>query len=136
MVRLLSRDVPPQERQTNLTWQTPHSQLHPISMATAFSPTQGEAALVNQIFSKHDPQSFGVITGDVAVKVFGGANLSASILGQIWAIADADNQGFLTRKGVSIAVRLLGWAQKGDAISADLVSKRERDAFSPSESSS
>ncbi|KAH9060032.1 hypothetical protein EDB87DRAFT_1674880 [Lactarius vividus] len=92
-------------------------------MASAFSPTQGEAALVNQIFNKHDPQKFGVITGDVAVKVFGGANLNATTLGQIWGIADAENQGFLTRKGVSIAVRLLGWAQKGDAISADLVNK-------------
>ncbi|KAH9001436.1 hypothetical protein EDB92DRAFT_1826676 [Lactarius akahatsu] len=94
-----------------------------MSMASAFSPTQGEAALVNQIFNKHDPQKFGVITGDVAVKVFGGANLNATTLGQIWGIADAENQGFLTRKGVSIAVRLLGWAQKGDAISADLVNK-------------
>ncbi|KAH9966497.1 hypothetical protein BC827DRAFT_669896 [Russula dissimulans] len=92
-------------------------------MATGFSPTQGEVALVNQIFNKHDPQKFGVITGDVAVNIFGSANLSATILGQIWGIADADKQGFLTRKGVSIAVRLIGWSQKGEAISADLVNK-------------
>lgn len=104
-------------------------------MATVFSPTPGEAALVNQIFIKHDPQKFGVITGDVAVKVFGGANLNATTLGQIWGIADAENQGFLTRKGISIAVRLLGWAQKGDPITADLVNKRERDASSRFESS-
>ena len=97
-------------------------------MATSFSPTQGEVVLVNQIFNKHDPQKFGIITGDVAVNIFGGANLNAVILGQIWGIADADKQGFLTRKGVSIAVRLIGWAQKGEAISADLVNKRERDA--------
>ncbi|KAI0005866.1 hypothetical protein BJV74DRAFT_874996 [Russula compacta] len=92
-------------------------------MASAFSPTQGEVALVNQIFAKHDPQKFGVITGDVAVNVFGSANLSASTLGQIWGIADTDNQGFLTRKGVSIAVRLVGWAQKGEVISPDLLNK-------------
>ena len=105
-------------------------------MASAFSPTPGEVALVNQIFNKHDPQNFGIITGDIAVKVFGGANLNATTLGQIWAISDADNQGFLTRKGVSIAVRLLGWAQKGDAISMDSASKRERNASSRLESSS
>lgn len=99
-------------------------------MASALSPTQGEVALVNQIFAKHDPQKFGVITGDVAVNVFGGANLSAGTLGQIWGIADTDNQGFLTRKGVSIAVRLVGWAQKGEVISSDLLNKRERDASS------
>jgi epidermal growth factor receptor substrate 15 len=101
-------------------------------MATVFSPTHGEVALVNQIFSKHDPQKFGIITGELAVNIFGGANLSASTLSQIWGISDADNQGFLTRKGVSVAVRLLGWAQKGEVISAELVNKRERDkSFSP-----
>ena len=94
-------------------------------MATSFSLTQGELALVNQIFSKHDLQKYGVITGDVAVRIFASTNLSATVLGQIWGIADAENQGFLTREGVSIAVRLVGWAQKGEAVSADLVNKCE-----------
>jgi len=97
-------------------------------MATSFSPTPAEAALVNQIFSKHDPEKFGIITSDVAVNLFRGANLSAITLGQIWGIADAHDEGFLTRKGVSVAVRLIGWAQKGDTISGDLVNKREHDA--------
>jgi Cytoskeletal-regulatory complex EF hand len=101
-------------------------------MATVFSPTHGEVALVNQIFAKHDPQKFGIITGDLAVNIFGGANLNATTLSQIWGIADADSQGFLTRKGVSVAVRLVGWAQKGEVISAELVNKRERDeSFHP-----
>jgi epidermal growth factor receptor substrate 15 len=99
-------------------------------MATSFSPTHGEVALVNQIFTKHDPQKFGVITGDVAVNIFGGANLSATTLGQIWGMADEDNKGFLNRKGASVAVRLIGWAQKGELITAELVNKRERDASS------
>lgn len=99
-------------------------------MAASFSPTHGEVALVNQIFAKHDPQKYGVITGDVAVSIFGGANLNAATLSQIWVIADEDNQGFLTRKGVSVAMRLVGWAQKGEDISAELVNKRERDASS------
>lgn len=94
-------------------------------MATVFSPTHGEVALVNQIFAKHDPQKFGIITGEVAINIFGGANLNATTLSQIWSIADADNQGFLTRKGISVAMRLVGWGQKGEAISAELVNKRE-----------
>jgi epidermal growth factor receptor substrate 15 len=85
---------------------------------------------VNQIFAKHDPQKYGIVTSDIAVNVFGGANLSATTLSQIWGIADEDNQGYLTRKGVSVAVRLIGWAQKGDVVSAELVNKRERDASS------
>jgi epidermal growth factor receptor substrate 15 len=100
-------------------------------MATSFSPTHQEVALVNQIFAKHDPQKYGVVTSDIAFNVFGGANLSATTLGQIWGIADEDNQGYLTRKGVSVAVRLIGWAQKGEVISAELVNKRERDSSSP-----
>lgn len=100
-------------------------------MAAIFSPTHGEVALVNQIFAKHDPQKFGIITGEVAINIFGGANLSATTLSQIWGIADADNQGFLTRKGVSVAMRLVGWAQKGEALSTELVNKRERDESSP-----
>ena len=99
-------------------------------MATSFSPTHAEVALVNQIFTKHDPQKFGVITGDAAVSIFGGTNLSATTLSQIWGIADADGQGFLNRKGVSVAMRLVGWAQKGEAISAELVNKREPGAYS------
>ena len=101
-------------------------------MAAVFFPTHGEVALVNQIFAKHDPQRFGIIAGDLVVNIFGGANLKATTLSQILGIADADNQGFLTRKGVSVAVRLIGWAQKGEAISAELVNKRERDrSFAP-----
>jgi epidermal growth factor receptor substrate 15 len=101
-------------------------------MATAISPTQEETALVNRIFDKHDPQKFGIITGEVAVNVFRGANLSATTLGQIWGLADAENQGFLTRKGISVAVRLIGWAQKGENITGDLINKREHGtSFSP-----
>jgi epidermal growth factor receptor substrate 15 len=103
-------------------------------MTAVFSST--EVALVNQIFAKHDPKKFGVITGDRAVNIFrhGGANLNATTSSHIWDIADADNEGFLTRKGVSVAVRLIGWAQKGVDISPELVNKRERDKSSPSES--
>ncbi|KAF8461189.1 hypothetical protein DFH94DRAFT_789798, partial [Russula ochroleuca] len=55
-------------------------------MATSFSPTHGEVALVNQIFAK--------------------ARSSKVWYLKIWGIADEDNQGYLTRKGVSVAVRL------------------------------
>lgn len=99
-----------------------------------FAPTTQEVALVNQIFAKHDPQNFGVITGDLAVNIFGGANLEVTTLGEIWDIADADKQGFLTRDGACVALRLIGWAQKGVAISALLVYERERDKSFPSES--
>ncbi|KAJ3765458.1 hypothetical protein FB446DRAFT_850129 [Lentinula raphanica] len=91
--------------------------------STSFSPTQAELSLVNQIFNQYDTQKLGIITGDVAVRVFGGAKLHPTILGEIWSITDEENKGWLSRKGVSIAMRLIGWAQKGEKISTDLISK-------------
>ncbi|KAF9492234.1 hypothetical protein BDN71DRAFT_1451789 [Pleurotus eryngii] len=90
---------------------------------SVFSPTPAETALVNQIFAQSDPQKLGVITGDVAVRVFGGAKLPPTVLGEIWNIADEDNKGWLSKKGVSVAVRLIGLAQKGEKITPASVNK-------------
>ncbi|KAK7023864.1 hypothetical protein R3P38DRAFT_1076930 [Favolaschia claudopus] len=92
-------------------------------MAATFNPTQAELALTQQIFAVADPKKLGALTGEVAVKVFGGANLSPTVLGQIWQIADESNNGWLSQKGVAIAVRLLGHAQKGEKVSEALLSK-------------
>lgn len=92
---------------------------------SSFSPSPAELALVTQIFAKADPQKIGILTGDAALKVFGGAKLAPTVLGEIWNIADEDNNGWLPRKGVAIAVRLMGWAQKGEKVTQVLVNKRE-----------
>ncbi|KAH7909145.1 hypothetical protein BJ138DRAFT_1156028 [Hygrophoropsis aurantiaca] len=92
-------------------------------MSSNFAPSPAELTLVNQIFAQADTQKLGILTGDVAVKIFGGAKLSPSVLGEIWSLADDDNNGFLTKKGVAIAVRLMGWAQKGEKVAQTLLSK-------------
>ncbi|KAA1474815.1 hypothetical protein DENSPDRAFT_841458 [Dentipellis sp. KUC8613] len=89
----------------------------------SFSPTHPESSLVNAIFAKNDPQKFGVITGEVAVSIFGGAKLPSTVLGEIWSLADDENNGFLTRKGVGVAIRLIGWAQNGETVSKDRINK-------------
>ncbi|TFK67886.1 hypothetical protein BDN72DRAFT_888746 [Pluteus cervinus] len=93
-------------------------------MASNFVPSPPEIALVNTIFSQADPQKLGVITGEVAVKVFAGSRLPANTLGEIWNVADEDNNGWLGKKGVAIAIRLIGWAQKGEKVSSALISKQ------------
>lgn len=50
--------------------------------------------------------------------------LNAVIINQIWTIADADNQGFLTQKTWSIALRLIAHAQKGEIPTPEMASKR------------
>lgn len=92
---------------------------------SGFTPSPAELALVSQIFIKADPQKIGILTGDAALKVFDGAKLAPIVLGEIWGIADEDNNGWLSKKGVAIAVRLMGWAQKGEKVTQALVNKRE-----------
>ncbi|KAJ7184172.1 hypothetical protein C8R46DRAFT_1063141 [Mycena filopes] len=89
----------------------------------SFTPSAAELALTQQIFAHADPQKLGALTGEVAVKVFGGANLSPTVLGEIWQIADESNNGWLSQKGVAMAVRLMGHAQKGEKITAALLTK-------------
>ncbi|KAH9857811.1 hypothetical protein C2E23DRAFT_720331 [Lenzites betulinus] len=88
-----------------------------------FTPTPAELALINNIFAQADPQKLGVVTGDAAVKVLSGSKLPPSVLAEVWNLADEDNNGVLTRKGVGIAVRLLGHAQRGEHVSEALVNK-------------
>lgn len=91
-----------------------------------FAPTPAELALTSAIFAQHDPQKFGILSGDVAVKVFGLSKppLPPSVLGEIWNIADEDNNGFLPRKGVAQALRLMGHAQHGETVTKALLDKR------------
>lgn len=93
-------------------------------MPPSFSPTPAELAVVNQIFQQADPQKLGVVTGDAAVKVFDGAKLPPAVLGEIWEMSDEDNNGWLSKKGVAMAVRLMGWAQQGRKMSPQLLEKR------------
>ncbi|KAL4074701.1 hypothetical protein V8B97DRAFT_1951878 [Scleroderma yunnanense] len=92
-------------------------------MATNFTPTPTELAFVNQIFNQADTQKLGILTGDVAVKILGGSKLAPTVLGEIWNIADEDNNGFLTKKGLAIALRLIGHAQRGDKVQKSLLGK-------------
>lgn len=94
-------------------------------MSSGFNPSQAETALANKIFEKCDIQKLGIITGETAVGLFNGTKLSSSVLGEVWAIADKENNGFLTRKGVLTALRLMGHAQRREPVSEDLLSKRE-----------
>ncbi|KAG9050477.1 hypothetical protein FS837_005282 [Tulasnella sp. UAMH 9824] len=88
-----------------------------------FAPTPPEQQLVTALFNIGDPQKLGIINGDSAVKLLSGAKVPPLVLGEIWAIADSDNNGFLTKKGAAVLIRLLGWAQKGEAVSEDLLNK-------------
>ncbi|KIY35430.1 UBA/TS-N domain-containing protein [Cryptococcus gattii E566] len=69
----------------------------------------------------------GILPGHDAYPFLTSSNLSTTSLGEIWAIADPDNNGFLTRDGWYKAARLIGWLQKGGATNVEetLLAKRE-----------
>ena len=90
-----------------------------------FVPTPTEVGLVNAIFAVADPQKLGLITGEQGIKVFAGSKLAPATLGDIWALADPENNGALTRRGVAVTIRLIGWAQAGEVPSAEHLDKRE-----------
>lgn len=87
--------------------------------------TPAELSLVSQIFAQVDKQKLGILNGDLAVSVFGGAKLPGSVLGEIWSIADEENNGWLSKTGAAKVIRLIGHAQKGTKISTTLLSKRQ-----------
>jgi len=105
---------------------TSGSAVHLSSTAmTSFTPSSAELALVTQILDKADPQKLGLLTGDAALKVFEGTKLPPTVLSDIWNIVDGGDNGWLSRKGVAIAVRLMGWAQKGEKVTEALIHRRE-----------
>ncbi|WVO23437.1 uncharacterized protein IAS62_004790 [Cryptococcus decagattii] len=66
--------------------------------------------------------------GQYAYPFLTSSNLSTTTLGEIWAIADPDNNGFLTRDGWYKAARLIGWLQKGGATNVEetMLAKRPK----------
>ncbi|ELU40092.1 EF hand domain-containing protein [Rhizoctonia solani AG-1 IA] len=90
-----------------------------------FEATAQEQQVIKAVFARADTQDLGVVTGDEAVKVFAGSALPPATLGEIWQLSDTENNGFLTETGLGIALRLIGWAQAGEAPKKDLIGRGE-----------
>lgn len=91
-------------------------------MAPAMNLTNEEKRLFGQLFKQCDPESLGIVTGEVARTIFERSGLPPRVLGEIWQLADADNNGFLDQLGFSLALRLIGYAQNGKIPNLDLAS--------------
>lgn len=86
--------------------------------------TPDEKRVYTQLLKEADPDGFGAVSGDVAVKFFERTKLPPDVLGQIWQIADTENRGFLTPAGFGVVLRLIGHAQAGRAPSIQLAPSR------------
>ncbi|KAF1989186.1 hypothetical protein K402DRAFT_391337 [Aulographum hederae CBS 113979] len=79
-----------------------------------------EKRLFTQLFKQADSENVSVVTGEDAVKFFERTNLPATVLGEIWQIADVENRGFLEPPGFCICLRLIGHYQSGREPSPEL----------------
>lgn len=84
--------------------------------------TPAERTAFAHLWSLADPRQSGVLVGDQAVKFFAASRLPPTTLGQVWAIADSGNVGFLTPSSFGTALRLIAHAQQGQAVTPALAS--------------
>ncbi|KAK9460641.1 uncharacterized protein V1516DRAFT_604030, partial [Lipomyces oligophaga] len=82
-----------------------------------------ERSLYSQLFRSLDVSNSGVISGDVARTLLERSGLSPLVLGRIWQIADAQNNGFLNHNGFAVALRLIGHVQNGQRLVPELAAQ-------------
>ncbi|KAF9076541.1 hypothetical protein BDP27DRAFT_1189504, partial [Rhodocollybia butyracea] len=78
-------------------------------------PTQQESSLADWILSKAQPDNTTTthLDAESAVDVFLQTKLSHQVLSKIWTESDIGAKGYLNRNEVTVALRLIGWAQSG-----------------------
>ncbi|KAK8845561.1 hypothetical protein IAR55_006276 [Kwoniella newhampshirensis] len=72
-----------------------------------------EKQYYDQLFDLIDKDNTGILPGQDAYPFLTSSNLPTASLGEVWAIADPENNGFLTKEGWYKAARVIGWLQKG-----------------------
>lgn len=60
-----------------------------------------------------------MLLGQDALPFLTKSGLQQQTLGEIWALSDPDNNGFLTKESWYKAARVIGWIQKGGKTSVE-----------------
>jgi epidermal growth factor receptor substrate 15 len=89
----------------------------------AFSASEDEMSLANQILLFSNCQESGALKPDAAIDIFKRSGLSITILRDIWNMADENASGNLTIHELTAAIRLMGWVQVGESLDESLLSK-------------
>ena len=78
---------------------------------------------MDQIFSVGDPSGGGAISAHAAQKLFTGSHLRPEVLKSIWDIANVEDHHTFNKHTVGSALRLVGHAQQGKAVTEELVNE-------------
>lgn len=73
--------------------------------------SQEESVLYSNHFKSLDKENLGVVTGEAVRPLFAASGLSPQVLGQIWALVDINNKGFLNEMEFDAALRSISHLQ-------------------------
>lgn len=88
------------------------------------SLSEEETRVSAYLFGIADTEQLGVLTGDKAVAFLSKSRLPIEVLGEVWQVADSENNGFLTPERFGTACRLIAHAQQGESVKPELANKR------------
>ena len=97
-----------------------------------FTPTPEETELTTRILGALSPID-GEVSPDpdaqklptsAAVSLLKTSGLPQAVLRDIWTICDGGAKGYLTRREVEMALRLMGWVQVGEELGRGLLERR------------
>lgn len=79
-----------------------------------------ESAFYQQLFESVDLSGAGIVTAQAGADLLSRSGLPRAVLSKIWGIADSKQEGFLSREGFFLALRLVAHTQAGGAASPDM----------------
>ncbi|KAI1790762.1 EF-hand [Ganoderma leucocontextum] len=95
-----------------------------LTVVAEYQASAEEAPLIQWVFTTGDSERTGKINPQTATRIFSASNLPPDALARIWEIASVESKdGLLDRQGVGVALRLIGYAQKGTAVTEGLVKR-------------
>lgn len=91
-------------------------------MAATSSAKMNEDSIVLQLMARVGLEDIRpqVLFANKAIEAFSGTGLKPEVLSAIWDITDGNQKGYLVKDEILAALRLVGWAQAGSAVSLDL----------------
>jgi hypothetical protein len=94
------------------------------TQTSTFAATEEEEELATQVLVLKNCHTAGVLNPDAAIDVFKRSGLSFDILRDIWTISDMNRSGDFSKEELTMALRLMGWVQAGEALHESLLQKR------------
>ena len=99
-------------------------------MPSSRSPASDEEIrIANRLMDMVDSGKASTFSLDSAAAILTQRGLSLHQLYKIWSLADRSNKGYLTSSELTVAIRLIGWAQAGHEIVEGLVKTCQSNLF-------